>query len=163
MTRTTWPKPARTAFEAKVCVLEGWVRDGVLPDNAPPLSTINDVRLWTDAELGLRSWTSYSVAAPGGEHSDLRDRLDLVLPEYVELRAGPANKSRKPRRGIAISQKQVELERNRLVEQNADLIMHNAVLSSEVLRLEWAVSELERQNKELIVANNKIIPIKRRN
>lgn len=163
MTRTSWPKPARAAFEAKVRLLENWVGTGVLPDDAPRLSTINDVRLWTSTELGLRSWTSYSIAAPGGEHGDLRARLDSILPHYVELRAGATTKPRKPRRGKAISQRQVELERNKLVAQNADLIIQNARLSSEIVRIGQLLTELESENRLLVSQINSIVPMRRKN
>jgi hypothetical protein len=161
MVRATWSKPARRAFETKVEILEGWVKAGALPDDAPQLSTINDVRLWDDPGRGLTSWSSYSVAAPGGAHADLRARLDFVLPQFVALKAGAVKTNRKPRRGKAISQKQVEAERNKLAEQNVVLIAQNHELNSDVIRIKQLVSELEEKNRILIAERRKLVPFGR--
>lgn len=161
MVRSTWSKPARRAFATKVEVLEGWVKAGALPDDAPQLSTIKDVRLWVDPGRGLTSWSSYSVAAPGGAHADLRARLDFVLPQFVALKAGAAETNRKPRRGKAISQKQVEAERNKLAEQNAILIARNHELTSDITRIKQILVELEEKNRILIAERSKLIPFGR--
>ena len=161
MALASWSKPARQSFEKKVETLEGWVKAGALPDDAPRLSTINDVRLWVDPGRGLTAWSSYSVAAPGGAHADLRERLDAVLPHFVALKSGEAKSARKPRRGKEITQKQVEAERNKLAEQNAVLLTENSELRADIIRLKQLMIELETSNKTLIAERKKLVPFGR--
>jgi hypothetical protein len=151
-------KPARTAFETKVNLLESWVRAESIPLDAPPLSAIKDVQAWVDPAQGLTSWTSYSVAAPGGENADLRARLDAVLPLVQRLRAGESGKLKKPRRGKTISQIQVERERDRLAVQNEELLSHCEVLQGEVTRSQQLVILKEKEYRELLVKFNKLVP-----
>jgi hypothetical protein len=158
MTRKEWTKPARQAFEAKVSLLENWAREERVPDDLPRLKTIDEIRLWTDTTRDLKSWTSFSVAAPGGDNPDLRARLDVVLPLISRIRDGVRGKNLKPRRGKPISQIQHERENAILAKQNQELITEVDSLTDELTRIKQLNEIKDNAYQELLEKYNKLLP-----
>lgn len=115
-------KPARAAFEAKVVILEDWVRGGAVPTHVPRLRTLDDVRLWEDGALGLKAWTSFSVAAPSGPNYDLRLRLKALLPRLGALQEGIARAPKSPSIRKTEAQREMEKVHRALVIQNEQLL-----------------------------------------
>ncbi|MEZ0169516.1 hypothetical protein [Microvirga sp. TS319] len=155
-------RPARSALAAKVTLLEEWIANESIPPDAPVLVTIKDVQQWTDPARGLVTWTSYSIAAPGGPNADLRLRLDHALKSLQRIREGKSAQPRKPRRGRPISQIQVSHERDRLAHQNVELLVERDALSAEVKRLRHLLLEKEHQHRELLIKFEKIVPFGKR-
>src|SRR5688572_28547202 len=71
---------ARNAFEAKVKLLEAWVRDGV-PFGIEVPKTITALARWKDPSLGLESWQKPNIHSPNGRYGDLRLRADAALEQ----------------------------------------------------------------------------------
>ncbi len=155
-------RPARSALAAKVTLLEEWIANESIPPDAPVLATIKDVQQWSDPARGLTTWTSYSIAAPGGPNADLRLRLDHALKGLQRIREGKSAQQRKPRRGRTISQNQVSQERDRLAWQNVELLAARDALSSEVKRLRHLLREKDDQHRELLTKLEKIVPFGKR-
>jgi len=150
MTETIRDKPARASFEAKVVLLEQYSAAGAIPKGTPVLRLLKDVIVWEDSDLGLSRWTSFSIAAPSGPNADLRNRLDIVLPEIVTLQSGGRVTEKKPRRGKIISRDQLEREHERLAIQNNLLLRRQDQLEGDVARLKHTVAEREQEIAELV-------------
>lgn len=69
---------ARAMFEAKVIILEEWVRSGVSPGKWVP-KNISELARWSDSALGLSVWKKPNVHSPNGNYGDLRLRADVAL------------------------------------------------------------------------------------
>jgi hypothetical protein len=162
MTPKERDRPARAALEAKVALIESWVAAEDIPADAPALKTVKDVQQWTDQAKGLTTWTSYSIAAPGGANGDLRVRLDLALEGLSRLVEGNPGKPKKSRRGKAISQVQVEQERTRLAVQNVELLAEREMLRADVSRLRHLLVEKDNHYRELLTKFDKIAPFGKR-
>jgi hypothetical protein len=149
-------KPAREALAKKVATIRSMVVSGLVPDGTPELRTIEQVRTWVDpSDPELRTWSSFSVAAPSGPNADLRAELDEWLPRLTEQRAG-GRQGKGPRRGKPITQIQLERERATLARQNDDLICE---LDDERTAKQRALDLVEIQKQqisELTAALNKI-------
>jgi hypothetical protein len=151
-------RPARASFQAKITVIRSWLEKGEIPTTAPVLDTIEQVRRWTNAELNLSTWTSFSVAAPGGKNADLRNQLDELLPLVAKMRAGADRVARAPRTRKPNSQKFAENECRRLATQNEELLAERCSLNADIARLSQLVVEKDRQVGALTATLNKIAP-----
>lgn len=129
--------------------MEGWVREGKIPLDAPRLRTVRDFQLWTDDQRGVGAWSSFSVAAPRGQNPDLRARLDVVLPLYLSLSEPSKPGTSKLRRGRAISARLVTAERDRLAHQTAELLVRIHALEAAARSHAKAYERVMQENRKL--------------
>lgn len=153
-------KPSRAAFEAKVLSLEGWVGSGAIPVMVPRLRTIDDIRLWEDPGLGLKSWSSFSVAAPSGPNLDLRLRLDALLPRLRVLQEGIVRAPKILNLRKTAAQKQIDQERRSLAIQNEQLISRINDLSQQLVREKTMRKIAEAERDELKKKIGAVVPLR---
>jgi hypothetical protein len=147
-----------------VRLLEQCVSEGTIPDWLPRLRNITDVQRWTDKERELKAWSSPNVTSPAGTNSDIRARLNEILPKFLALvdgtRAGKTTEKR-PRRGKPISIRQTENERDRLAAQNEELLAENQSQADEITRLRDSLDLAHRELRQLIAKHNLLVPFDR--
>jgi hypothetical protein len=139
-------------------LIEEWVAAGCIPPDAPILKTLKDVQEWSAHDRKLSTWTSFSIAAPGGPNADLRLRLDNALKALKQIREGSSGSQKKPRRGRAISEVQIRQERDRLALQNVELLAEQSKLEAEVKRLRHLLKEKDISHRELLIKFEKVVP-----
>lgn len=130
--------PARRSFRLKVEALEKAASDGVVPEDLPVIGNVGDLRTWNDPPM--TSWSSHSVAAPGGPNSDLRFRFDRILPTFVKLQTGKVKRGPLPPKGMSVTRWLILHENAALIRQNAELLVRVKELEI-ALRVERTIVE----------------------
>lgn len=152
---------ARRSLRLKIEMIEGWLAAGEVPQGAPGLMTLDDVRKWKDQTQGLTAWSSKTVMAPSGPNADLRIRLGEVLKLLAQVRGGAkGDMVRNPGRGRTISERQLRAELERTVQQVAELMVRDRATKDELERQEARVASLVAENKELLAKLSKISPLR---
>jgi hypothetical protein len=148
--------PSTTAFLHKVEYLEELVRSGN-PDKAWVPRTLEEAVSWQDAELGLRSWKSYTVAALNGPNAALRRRYDAAIAALRRPIRPP-----KPTNNVRPTDARLAAEHRALAGQNSALITENGDLRKKIVRMATSIQALQEREQELVVMLNKILPPDRR-
>ncbi|QAY78897.1 hypothetical protein [Sphingosinicella sp. BN140058] len=149
---------ARRSFRLKVEALEQAVKEGIVPKELPKILKLDDVRCWNAPPMS--SWSSFSVAAPGALNSDLRERLDRVLPSFVKLQSGKVKRGPKPPRTMSVGDWLIREERNALLQQNAQLLGRVQEAESQVRSMRTIIASQKKKIGELSASLRKVVPLR---
>lgn len=145
--------PARAALLVKVQAIEELVSSGNANGEWYP-KKVRELVEWQNLDAGIRSWSSFSVAAINGPNADLRRRFDIAVAA-LERRGSP--KRRAPHRSPDHAQALAEVKG--LAEQNVRLLADREALARQIIRLEQRIAAMQARELELIGKLNRILPL----
>jgi len=152
---------SRRSFRLKVEILEQAVVAGSVPPSLPIIGKLDDLRSWADkGNKDLCSWSSFSVAAPGGKNADLRGRFDKIFPSLVELQTGKKKRGPRPPKKTSMEEWLIRDERDALIAQNSDLIIRVTVLEEDKRVRDAVIASLLTSVAELTAELAKITPLR---
>lgn len=132
----------KARFEAKVSLLEKWVRDGGAPIGVEVPKGPVALRNWTSADPLLEAWGSPNVVSDKSNKA-LRDRFDVALAALSSERSDAA----------ASNEKSENCQIVALAEQVDNLLADNQRLQTELAetehKLELAKAKVAERDAEL--------------
>lgn len=147
----------REAFERKVQILEAWVRDGAVPASERIPDGPVALARWQNDRLGLTPWVSPNVAAPRGQHAELRRRFDIAVQRLREL----APRKKRPGEAQLIAELRTEKRRNvALAEQVVRLQDDKIQLAEALARSQQLNADAKIRERELLEKLATVVPLR---